>query len=102
MKQTQTFAQRFPFYMTAETSARTIEIGRALRAQIQRRRASVRIRADVTDYCAAMKKASAIVRDFGETAGPMWSDFDSDMNRKMPGVTAPLAPVVIPFPGVKS
>ena len=63
MKQTQTFAQRFPFYMTAETSARTIEIGRA----------SVRIRADVTDYCAAMKKASAIVRDFGDVAGPIFS-----------------------------
>ena len=73
MKQTQTFAQRFPFYMTAETSARTIEIGRALRAQIQRRRTSVRIRADVTDYCAAMKKASAIVRDFGDVAGPIFS-----------------------------
>lgn len=78
MQQTQSFAQRFPFYMTAETSARTIELGRALRAQIQRRRASVRIRADVTDYCAAMKKASSVVADFGAVAAPMWAGFDED------------------------
>lgn len=64
MKQPQTFAQRFPFYMTPETSARTIEIGRALRSQIQRRRASVRIRADVERYVEIVRKAiEATLRD---------------------------------------
>ena len=59
MKPTQTFAQRHPFYMTAETTKRTIELGRALRAQIQRRRNSVRIRAEVEKYCESMARASA-------------------------------------------
>lgn len=48
MTQPQTFAQRHPFYMTAETTKRTIELGRALRAQIQRRRNSVRINVDAS------------------------------------------------------
>lgn len=71
MKQTQTFAQRFPFYMTAETSARTIELGRALRAQIQRRRASVRIRADVERYVESVMQASAAMRALGEAEDPL-------------------------------
>lgn len=48
MNHPQTFAQRHPFYMTAETTKRTIELGRALRAQIQRRRNSVRINVDAS------------------------------------------------------
>ncbi len=47
MNHPQTFAQRHPFYMTAETTQRTIELGRALRAQIQRRRNSVTINIQV-------------------------------------------------------
>ena len=47
MNHPQTFAQRHPFYMTADTTQRTIELGRALRAQIQRRRNSVTINIQV-------------------------------------------------------
>lgn len=54
---TASFAQRFPFYMTAETSARTIELGRALRAEIQRRRNSVTLNVDVTRLQAALRGA---------------------------------------------
>jgi Arc/MetJ family transcription regulator len=55
MKHTQTFAQRHPFYMTAETTKRTIELGRALRAQIQRRRNSVTITVDASAVDAALR-----------------------------------------------
>ena len=48
MNHPKTFAQRHPFYMTAETTQRTIKLGRALRAQIQRRRNSVRINVDAS------------------------------------------------------
>lgn len=86
MNQTQTFAQRFPFYMTAETSARTIELGRALRAQIQRRRASVRIRCEIEGFIESAKKATAAMRTLSAVAAPMWRDFDGDMHAKMPEV----------------
>lgn len=55
MKTTQTFAQRHPFYMTPETTQRTIELGRALRAEIQRRRTSVTITVDANEVDAAMR-----------------------------------------------
>lgn len=55
MKTTQTFAQRHPFYMTAETTQRTIELGRALRAEIQRRRTSVTITVDASAVDAALR-----------------------------------------------
>lgn len=55
MTQPQTFAQRHPFYMTAETTQRTIELGRALRAQIQRRRNSVTITVDASAVDAALR-----------------------------------------------
>ena len=51
----QTFAQRHPFYMTAETTQRTIELGRALRAENQRRRTSVSITVDASAVDAAMR-----------------------------------------------
>lgn len=51
----QTFAQRHPFYMTAETTQRTIELGRALRAEIQRRRTSVTITVDASAVDAALR-----------------------------------------------
>jgi|JI10StandDraft_1071094.scaffolds.fasta_scaffold11312_10 hypothetical protein len=55
MNHPQTFAQRHPFYMTAETTQRTIELGRALRAQIQRRRNSVTITVDASAVDAALR-----------------------------------------------
>lgn len=55
MKPTQTFAQKFPAYMTAETTQRTIELGRALRAELQRRRTSVTITVDVSALDAALR-----------------------------------------------
>lgn len=55
MNSPQTFAQRHPFYMTAETTQRTIELGRALRAQIQRRRNSVTITVDASAVDAALR-----------------------------------------------
>ena len=55
MTQPQTFAQRHPFYMTAETTQRTIELGRAQRAQIQRRRDSVTITVDASAVDAALR-----------------------------------------------
>ena len=51
----QTFAQRHPFYMTAETTQRTIELGRALRAENQRRRTSVTITVDASAVDAALR-----------------------------------------------
>lgn len=51
----QTFAQRHPFYMTAETTQRTIELGRALRAEIQRRRTSVTLTVDASAIDAALR-----------------------------------------------
>lgn len=55
MNHPQTFAQRHPFYMTAETTKRTIELGRALRDQIQRRRNSVTITVDASAVDAALR-----------------------------------------------
>lgn len=48
MKPAQTFAQKYPAYMTAETTKRTIELGRAVRAQLARRRGSVTINVDTS------------------------------------------------------
>lgn len=48
MKPAQTFAQKYPAYMTAETTKRTIELGRALRAQLARRRNSIIINVDAS------------------------------------------------------
>jgi hypothetical protein len=50
-----TFAQRHPFYMTAETTKRTIEIGRALRAELKRRRSAVTITVEASAVDAAMR-----------------------------------------------
>ena len=50
-----TFAQRHPFYMTAETTQRTIDLGRALRDDIKRRRTSVTITVDASAVDAAMR-----------------------------------------------
>lgn len=60
----QTFAQRFPFYMDAQTCARTVELSKALHATLQRRRNSVRIAADVTKFAEGMKRASAVIVQF--------------------------------------
>lgn len=51
------FAQRFPAYMTAETTQRTIELGREMRAALQRRRASVSITVDSSRLQAALRAA---------------------------------------------
>ncbi len=50
-----TFAQKYPAYMTAETTQRTIELGRALRAELQRRRTSVTITVDASAVDAALR-----------------------------------------------
>lgn len=55
MNRPQTFAQRHPFYMTAETTQRTIELGRALRDEIKRRRNSVTITVDASAVDAALR-----------------------------------------------
>lgn len=55
MNTRQTFAQKYPAYMTPETTQRTIELGRALRAEIQRRRTSVTIKVDASAVDAAMR-----------------------------------------------
>ncbi|OPZ03647.1 MAG: hypothetical protein BWZ09_02317 [Alphaproteobacteria bacterium ADurb.BinA305] len=52
-----TFAQKYPAYMDPETAKRTIELGRALRAQLQRRRQSVTITVDATRLQAALRRA---------------------------------------------
>lgn len=54
MKPAQTFAQKYPAYMTAETTRRTIELGRAVREQLARRRNSVRINVDASAVDAAL------------------------------------------------
>ena len=51
----QTFAQRHPFYMTAETTQRTIELGRAQRAELKRRRNAVTITDDASAVDAALR-----------------------------------------------
>lgn len=55
MPNQKSFADRYPAYMTAETTKRTIELGRAMRAQIARRRNSVRIAIDTSSVDAALR-----------------------------------------------
>lgn len=57
MKNSQTFGQKFPAYMDAKTAARTIELGRAMRADLQRRRRSVTITVDASKLQAALRGA---------------------------------------------
>lgn len=49
------FSQKYPAYMTAETTQRTIELGRAMRDQLKRRRAQVTITVDANAVDAAMR-----------------------------------------------
>jgi len=51
-----TFAQKYPAYMTAETTQRTIELGRALRQAIKRRRAQVTITVDASAVDAEQRR----------------------------------------------
>ena len=51
-----TFAQRHPFYMTAETTQRTIDLGRALRQAVKRRRAQVTITVDASEVDAEQRR----------------------------------------------
>ena len=51
-----TFAQKYPAYMTAETTQRTIELGRALRAELQRRRTCVTITVDASQVDAEQRR----------------------------------------------
>ena len=55
MKNPQTFGQKYPAYMDAETAARTIELGRAMRAELRRRRRSVTITVDASKLQAALR-----------------------------------------------
>lgn len=55
MKNPQTFGQKYPAYMDPATCARTIELGRAMRAELQRRRRSVTITVDATRLQAALR-----------------------------------------------
>lgn len=50
-----TFSQKYPAYMTAETTQRTIELGRALRDAVKRRRNQVTITVDANEVDAAMR-----------------------------------------------